>query len=138
MALEQIDLLTSAGVDPAHIIIGHLDRKLEWEYHREVARRGVFMGFDQIGKQQYAPDSRRVEFIARLAEAGYGGQILLAGDQAHRSYWPAYGFPDAPGLAYIFEKFHPMLRQAGFSPDEIRSFSVSNPAQAFSFADGRG
>src|SRR5690606_7655255 len=35
MALEQIALLTEAGVKPQHIIIGHMDRKLDWGYHLE-------------------------------------------------------------------------------------------------------
>lgn len=133
MALEQIDLLTTGGVDPAHIVIGHLDRKLEWDYHLQIARRGVFMGFDQIAKQRYAPDSRRVEFIARLCEAGHGSQILLSQDQARRSYWPSYGNPEAPGLAYLLEKFVPLLREAGFSPPEIDGFLIDNPSRAFSF-----
>jgi len=100
----------------------------------EIARRGVFMGFDQIAKQRYAPDSLRVEFIARLCEAGHAAQILLSQDQAHRSYRPSYGYPDAPGLAYILETFVPMLREAGFSSQEIDGFLIENPKRAFSFS----
>jgi phosphotriesterase-related protein len=134
MALEQIDLLTGDGVDAAHIVIGHLDRKLEWEYHLEIARRGVYLGFDQIGKEQYAPDALRVEFIVRLVQAGFGKQILLAGDMARRSYWKSYGDRHAPGLTYIPERFVPRLRQAGLSPAHIADLTVHNPARAFSFS----
>lgn len=133
MALEQIDLLTSEGVDPSHITIGHLDRKLEWDYHLAVARRGVFMGFDQVAKEQYAPDAQRVEFITRLVAEGHGKQILLSGDQARRSYWPSYGHPNAPGLTYILERFVPMLGEAGLTQDQIDDLLINNPARAFSF-----
>lgn len=134
MALEQIDLLTGAGVEPAHIVIGHLDRKLDWNYLLEIAQRGVYLGFDQIGKRQYALDAQRVEFILRLEEAGFGKQILLAGDMARRSYWKSYGNPDAPGLVYIPERFLPQLRHAGLSQAQIDDLTVHNPARAFSFA----
>lgn len=131
MALQQIELLTSEGVAPGRIVIGHLDRKLDWDYLCEVAARGVFLGFDQIGKEHLAPDSRRVEFITRLIAAGYGKQIVLSGDQSRRSYWPSYGHPEAPGLTHLLEKFIPQLRQAGVTTAQIDDLLVQNPSQAF-------
>jgi phosphotriesterase-related protein len=127
-------MLVGDGVDPAHVVIGHLDRKLEWGYHLEIARRGVYLGFDQIGKEQYAPDALRIDFIVRLVEAGFGRQILLAGDMARRSYWKSYGDPNARGMTFIREHFLPRLRGAGLSREQIDDLTVHNPARAFAFA----
>jgi phosphotriesterase-related protein len=85
MALEQIALLRTAGVSAERIVISHLDRRLDWRYLAEVAATGVFMGFDQIAKEKYAPDHARIAMIERLIAAGHAAQILLAGDQARRS-----------------------------------------------------
>ncbi len=109
MALEQVALLRSLGVAPERILIGHMDRLLDWDYHVAVARTGALLGYDQISKEKYYPDSQRVDFIVRLVEAGFGQQIVLAGDLARKSYWKSYN--GAPGLTYILEQFVPLLRQ---------------------------
>ena len=132
MALEQVTLLTNRGVDPARIIIGHLDRKLEWSFILDVAQTGVFMGFDQISKEKYFPDQLRVEIILKLIDHGHGGQILLSGDLARRSYWPGYGYKHAPGFTFILERFVPMLRAAGASDAHITDLIKHNPARALS------
>ncbi len=132
-ALEQIDLLTRGGVPPQRMLIGHLDRKLEWETLLAVARRGVFMGFDQISKEKYFPDSARIAMIKRLVEAGHAGQILLGGDLARKSYWPSYGFGKGPGLTYILWRFVPWMLEAGIPLDAVEQMLVRNPARLFAW-----
>ena len=132
MALEQVELLTSKGVPPASIIIGHLDRRLEEDYILEVAATGVFLGFDQISKEKYFADRTRIEMILTLIEAGHEDQILLSGDLARRSYWPSYGNYGGPGFTYILWRFIPWLREAGVDVMTINKLLVQNPAHALS------
>ena len=132
LALEQIELLRSEGADLSHVTIGHLDRRLDWEYHLKIARTGVYLGYDQISKEKYAPDSQRVEFILRLVKEGLGQQIVLGGDLARKSYWPSYGTGGGPGLTYILWRFVPWLRSEGLSEDAIVNMLVRNPARALS------
>jgi phosphotriesterase-related protein len=130
-ALEQIQRLTGAGVKPEHIIIGHLDRKLEWDYLRTVAETGVFMGFDQLSKEKYFPDSERISMIKQLIEAGHRRQIMLSGDLARMSYWPSYGFGKGPGLTYILWRFVPWMLETGISKEAVDDILVKNPSRAF-------
>lgn len=132
MALEQVALLTGEGVEPSRIIIGHIDLRLEWDFVLALARTGVFIGFDQISKAQYAPDSRRAEFVARLVAEGHGGQLLLSGDLARRSYWHSYGLGGA-GFTHIPRVFAPMLRESGLAEETVRGLLVDNPARALAF-----
>ena len=133
MALEQVALLASQGVNPGHVIIGHVDRKLDWEYHLELARTGVYIGFDQLSKEKYYPDSLRISFIKRLVEAGFGKQILISGDQARRSYLPGYETGGGPGFTYILWRFVPWMREAGVPQSAIEDILIHNPARALSF-----
>lgn len=135
MALEQVRLLESAGVDPRRVVIGHMDRKLDLSYHLEVASTGVFLGYDQISKVQYYLDRERAEAIAHLVDAGYGRQILLGGDLARRSYWPAWGHAEGPGFAYILKGFVPRLREIGVSDAAVDDLLTNNPARAFAFSE---
>jgi phosphotriesterase-related protein len=132
--LEQIQLLSGADVKPEHIIIGHLDRKLEWEFIIEIARTGVYMGFDQLSKEKYYPDSERISTIKRLVEAGHGHQIMLSGDLARMSYWPSYGFGKGPGLTYILWRFVPWMLEAGIPRSAVDDILVKNPSRAFAWS----
>ncbi|MBC7813595.1 MAG: phosphotriesterase-related protein [Burkholderiales bacterium] len=131
MALEQVELLRVEGVQPQHVIIGHMDRKLDWDYHLQVAQTGVYMGIDQIAKAKYYPDQLRAEFVARLIQAGYGSQILLAGDTARRSGWAAYG--GKPGFTNILTNFVPLLKANGVNEDTIKLLLIDNPARVLAF-----
>jgi phosphotriesterase-related protein len=133
LALEQIRLLREAGVVPERMLIGHLDRRLNWDYHLQIARAGVYMGFDQISKEKYYPDRERIAFIKRLIEAGHGQQILLSGDLARKSNWPSYGFGNGPGLTYILWCFVPRMLEAGISPQAVDDLLIHNPARFFAF-----
>jgi phosphotriesterase-related protein len=56
-----------------------------------------------------------------------GGQILLGGDMARRSYWKAYG--GGPGFDYLLTKFTPRLRAEGFTDAELHMIWHDNPVR---------
>ena len=60
-AVEQAQFLIEAGVDPHHLLIGHVDRNQPLAVYTELAEMGVYLGFDQIGKEKYWPDAKRVK-----------------------------------------------------------------------------
>lgn len=134
-ALKQVDVFRRCGVDPEHIVIGHLDRKLEWDLHSAIADTGVFMGFDQVSKEKYYPDIERIRFIRRLIETGHGDQILLSGDWARKSYWPSYGFGNGPGLTYILWRLVPWMLEEGITLEQVDQMLIDNPARAFSWRE---
>ena len=129
MGLEQIQLLISEGVEPERIMIGHVDRKLEWDYNLTLWKTGVTLSYDQISKEKYAPDSQRVEFTLRAVQAGFSKQIVLGGDLARKSYWPSYGTGGGPGLTYILWRFIPWLRSAGLSENVLQDLLIHNLAR---------
>lgn len=133
MAPEQLRLLGKEGVSPHRVILGHLDRKLDWPYLSEIAASGAYLSFDQISKEKYYSDQDRIDFILRLVDAGHGKQILLAGDMARRSYWPSYGTGGGPGLTFILRHFVPRLRAQGLPESAVQDLLVHNPARALTF-----
>jgi phosphotriesterase-related protein len=130
MALEQVALLRSEGVDSQRIVIGHVDRNMDLDYQRTLLALGVTIIYDQLSKEKYYPDRLRVEFITTLVHEGFGDQIMLSGDLARKSYWPSYGHWGGPGLTYILWRFVPWLREAGLSSEAIDQITVRTPARA--------
>lgn len=134
MGLEQVAMLTEGGVPPEKIIIGHCDRNMDWDYHIALAQTGVFLGYDQLAKEKYYPDALRVEYVLRMVEAGYGGQILLSLDIARKSYFPGYGGFGGPGFTYLTWRFVPWLVSEGLDAAVARDIITKNPARALTFA----
>jgi phosphotriesterase-related protein len=131
-AIEQAKLLNGAGVPFERMLIGHLDRGLPRETYLTLGHMGVYLGFDQIGKNKYWPDAERVALIKDLIVAGHVGQILLSGDTARKSAWHIHN-PRTNGLAQLLLNFVPMMREAGVSENHIHSMLNENPARFLAF-----
>ncbi|MDQ3045703.1 MAG: phosphotriesterase-related protein [Chloroflexota bacterium] len=128
MALEQLALFDSEGVDLSRVIIGHLDRKLEEPYLRAVLATGAYASFDQISKVYYGPDEPKAAMIRTLVDAGYEDQLLVSQDLARKTLLSAYG--GGPGWVYLLERFTLSLMAAGITAGVVRKLLVDNPARA--------
>jgi 5-phospho-D-xylono-1,4-lactonase len=136
MALEQIEILRSEGVDLSNVSFGHMDRNPDPYYHEQIAKTGAYLCFDGIGKIKYAPESTRIHCILELVRKGYEKQILVSGDTARKSYYKHYDY--GLGLEYIISKWVPRFvdeaNRAGFDGEKlIYLFFVENPSRCFTF-----
>ncbi len=127
-ALVQLETLASEGADLRRVIVGHLDRKMEWDYLIEILRSGAFVSFDNVGKAFYGPDGPKATTLVRLAEAGYADQLLISQDIARRSGYVSYG--GAPGITHLLERFTLTLVDAGAEALLVRQMLVENAARA--------
>jgi phosphotriesterase-related protein len=125
---EQTALLLSLGVDPARLIIGHLDLANDLEVILQVLDRGVSVEFDTIGKIKYLPDERRIEFIKACVDRGYSKQLFLSMDITRRSHLRANG---GIGYAYLMDSFVPRLREAGVREQALTDMLETNPDRFF-------
>jgi predicted metal-dependent phosphotriesterase family hydrolase len=133
MGLEIVERFERLGVAPGSVVLAHLDRNPDTGEHAETAAAGAWLQLDGPGRTKYWPDSTILRLIADLADAGYGGRLLLGGDTGRRSMMRA--FDGGPGLDYLFARFKPRLERELGSELSRRIF-VENPAQAFAFEPG--
>lgn len=106
MALEQIEILKSEGINLSVVSFGHMDRNNDLYYYEKIAETGAFLSFDGLGKNKYGPESQRINAIKSLVRMGYEDQILIGGDTARKSYYRHYGYYGL-GLGWILEKWIP-------------------------------
>lgn len=122
-ALEQLDILEDAGVDPRRVAIGHLgnidDPKVYVQ--KTICRRGAFVGFDRQGG---AGDARVVPLVMAMIEAGFADRLLFSGD-AFRGY------------GRVITAFLPKLKAAGASDEILHRISVDNPRRFLAFVPKR-
>lgn len=131
MGLDQLEIFRAEGVDLARVAVGHVDRKLDYAYHRALLDTGAYIIYDQISKEKYAPDRERIALLIRLVADGYGDRVMLSGDLARVSAWTSNG--GGPGLTYILWRFVPWLIAEGLPRDAATAMLRHNPARFFSF-----
>ncbi|HEY5586986.1 MAG TPA: phosphotriesterase [Ruminiclostridium sp.] len=128
-ALEQVQIFADHGVPLDSIILCHIDRKLDdFDFQLAIAKTGVYMEFDTIGRFKYHSDEEEAAFIIKMVEQGYEDKILIGLDTT-RERLKSYG--GAIGLDYILTKFIPLLKSYGLSERIIEKFTIINPAKAF-------
>ena len=131
-ALRQLDVLEAAGVDPKHVAIGHvccLD-DVKAEIPKQLAKRGVFVGFDRV-TLQIVPDAQKVTTILAFLEAGYADQLLLSSDFSNGRALKKNG---GPGVAQTVTVFGPMLTKAGVSEAVLRRILTDNSRRFLAFS----
>ncbi len=133
MGIEQADLLLKAGVAPGRILLCHIDSRQDTEYAAEILRRGVFVCFDHVGRELADHDALRVKMFAELFSAGFGNQLMVAGDMGKKSYFRSYG--GKPGLSYILQGLVPELKKA-IGEDGVRKLLIENPQRFFGYLNG--
>lgn len=133
MGLEQLNILEEEGADLSKVCIGHSDRNPDIWYHKKIAQRGAYIGYDGPSKVKYYPDSIRVKLIKELIEAGYRDHLLISGDMGRQSYLKSYG--GGPGFEFILKKFIPRLLDEGLDEEDIKTIWKVNPANWLSFKE---
>ena len=132
-ALEQLDILESTGANLRNVCIGHLsdirdDAKAET--HKQIAKRGAFLGFDTVGHQLGQGDGKKVELIMEVLQAGYEDSILLSSDFAAERETK---FNGGAGYGSVTAVFLPKLRYAGVTDATIHKITVENPKRFLAF-----
>ena len=137
-AIEQLDIYEAQGVDLAHLCIGHqstIKRSDDpgWETHREIARRGAFIGLDTVGHRMSAsfiPESEKVDMVLSAIDAGFEDHVLLSSDFANTTQLKANW---GNGFSTVLVQFVPKLRYRGVPEETIRKILVDNPRRWLAF-----
>ena len=131
--------LLEMGVRSDRICIDHIDVQPNREYIVRLLDMGVYVEFDNFGKEFYVPrgnpgllkdrfvyDLERAELIASLAEKGYLKQILISNDICLKSMLCEYG---GNGYGHILRTVKSMLCDCGLSPLQYETIVKDNAAE---------
>ena len=130
-SIDQLDIYEREGVDMAHLCIGHqstIKREDDptWETHKEIARRGAFVGFDTVGHRMassFIPERQKVDMILTMLDAGLEDHILLASDFANTTQIKANW---GNGFSTVLIQFVPKLKYFGVTDELIHKILVDN------------
>lgn len=127
---EVVKILKSEGVKPEKICIDHIDVWLRPDYIRGLLKQGVFVEFDNFGKEFYvskerrfAYDLERIALLKTLLDEGYGNQILICNDICLKSMWKKYG---GLGYAHILRAVKDMALDNGIDETAYNNLLTEN------------
>src|SRR5690606_15875218 len=66
LALEQVELFEKLGANPEHVVISHVDRRNDVEYHRALLQRGVRLEYDSAFRWKPAEINVTLELLGKL------------------------------------------------------------------------
>ncbi|MET1007168.1 MAG: hypothetical protein ABWX96_16590 [Propionibacteriaceae bacterium] len=127
VAREQLDILEHAGVPAGRFIWIHTQAEPDYSLHLELARRGAWLSYDDIGSRD---DALVVEMVLRILDAGFGSQLLLS----HDAGWfdpaqPGGGTPR--GYTHLVTTLLPALKAAGVDDATVDQLTRANPFTAY-------
>lgn len=141
MALEVAQHLIGFGANPRKIQISHLNKNPDKYYYEKIIKEtGVTLCFDGPDRVKYYPDSTLAENIKYLVDKGLQKHITLSLDAGRILYQRNYGVTKGKqtfGLAYLFDRFIPLMKQIGVPEDAIEDMLVNNPREILAFDEPR-
>lgn len=127
---EVIDTLTAEGVSPGKICIDHVDVLPKPDYIRALMDCGVYVEFDDFGKEFYLSEEKRfvydlerIKLLKQLIDEGYGKQILICNDICLKTMWKKYG---GPGYAHILRLVKHMALENGIDEKTYNALLTEN------------
>ena len=123
---RQREILREEGVHPGAWIWVHAQNVKKIDELFWAADRGAWIEFDGISEKN-APG--HLDLVNQMKEKGFLGQVLLSHDG---NSYNAVGEHSVPkSYDFLFNIFIPLLRESGYSPEEIRALVSGNPRKAF-------
>ena len=131
---EVVEILTKNGMNPEKICIDHVDVLLRPDYIRSLLSLGVYVEFDNFGKEffvskdnRFVYDAERIQLLRTLIDEGYEKQILICNDICLKTMWKKYG---GAGYAHILRAVKYMAKESGID-DKIYMSLVSENVKNF-------
>lgn len=128
VVMDQLDIIEAEGGSASRFVSIHTQAEPDFSLHREVAARGAWIEYDNIGA---VPVSESADLILRALEAGLGDQLLISHDRG----WfdpalPNGGVPKP--YTVVSAELIPLLISRGVSQETIIQLTHHNPFRAFS------
>ena len=126
---DQLDIIEAAGYSAARFIWIHTQAEPDFALHLEMARRGCWLEYDNIGSDQPG-DAQLIDWILRLLDAGHGDKLLLSHDRGWYDPSQPHGGTPKP-YTYLVAEFLPQLRNIGVDESTITQLTHVNPFRAY-------
>lgn len=133
-APQHLEDCLSEGLAPDRVVCGHMDERLDLDYHLRLLKEGANVAFDTFGSElhfsglfSHPSDTTRMGRVVELIEKGFASQIVLGHDVFVKAHLHAFG---GNGYDHLSARVLPTLRhEYGVPEGVIAQITVLNPRQ---------
>ncbi len=129
--IDIVNILKAEGMSLQKICIDHIDVWLRPDYILKLLDMGVYVEFDNFGKEFYVSEKRRfcydlerIRLMKQLIDRGYKNQILLSNDICLKTMWRKFG---GTGYSHILRTVKLMAMENGIDEKTYMSLLMDNP-----------
>jgi phosphotriesterase-related protein len=125
---RQVELFLKYNVDLSHVVLSHVDRFKDIQYHKDLLSAGVYLEYDSAfrWKEEENWTYKLLEELLPL----YPTQIVMGMDMAKNIYWRSYN--GSPGLNFLIDRMPEVLSGMGLAHLYQNIFFI-NPARLYAF-----
>jgi phosphotriesterase-related protein len=145
---KQAAIFEEEGLAPSNVCIGHTDNSPA-DYQMGLARRGYYLGMDQLPRGGAAPPGtplqapgaltwdQRYSQIKALVDAGFANRLMLGNDHSlgmtlqTTASDPLRVAQNPDGMLFAVRRAIPALKKIGISDQAIRTMTVDVPRRFF-------
>lgn len=128
-AIAQVKLFDKLGADLTHVVLSHVDKYKDLNYHKELMQTGVYVEYDSHFRWKKGEENFTLKLLEYLLP-DHSNRIVLGMDMARNTYWRSYG--GKPGLRFLLTTFKDELNRLGLMKYFDQMF-YHNPQQLFRF-----
>ncbi|WP_353483861.1 aryldialkylphosphatase [Haliscomenobacter sp.] len=128
-ALAQAEHFAKLGANLRHVVLSHVDKNLDLDYHHALMQTGVSVEYDSAFRWKKNEENWTYTLLENLLPQ-YPQQITVGMDAARNTYWRSYG--GTPGLDFLLTTFVEELNSRGLGT-YFQAIFIDNPARIFSF-----
>jgi phosphotriesterase-related protein len=114
------------GLEGGRIVLCHVDKRPDFELHRDLAQAGVMLEYDTFYRPKYRPEEGVWPLLERMLAAGCDAQVAIATDMADASMWSR--LRGGPGLTGLLTDIKPRLEKLGVQTETIEGLVGINIA----------
>ena len=128
-ALAQAEHFAQLGAKLRHVVLSHVDKNLDLDYHHALMQTGVSVEYDSAFRWKTGAENWTYTLLEKLLPL-YPEQITVGMDAARNTYWRSFG--GTPGLDFLLTTFVEEINTRGLGT-YFQAIFIDNPARIFSF-----
>jgi len=134
---EIMRVVEEEGLQAERVVLAHMSSVPDFEAHVAALERGFWIAYDNFGMAalsnawlRQTSDEQRVDWLLEVFRRGFGRRVLVSHDIWCKVQLSRFG---GGGYGHILRTIVPMLRERGFSDDDVDLLLVRNPAEVLAF-----
>jgi len=128
-AIAQVELFSKLGAGLNHVVISHVDKNKDLDYHKALMQTGVYVEYDSHFRWKEGEENWTYALLENLLPQ-YSHRIVIGMDMARNTYWKSFG--GKPGLTFLLTTFKNELTTRGLDNYYEKLF-FTNPQNLYSF-----